>query len=269
MTDSLKSLLSGMLAQVLRQDLRRKKLRAPRPLNRSGFRTESKPSDALPPFTPRHGQRMPQIEYSPYIDASEIAWSGALDGICDPSAPPWSDWAAKDRYLFDRGFCPGVFELRHCIVGIESLTEARLEVHFERVAPVRVGESPLTFRQLLFMAATPCPMGGQRWWFTCTLCSRRCARLFRSPSGFLECRKCCGLTYKTQQVHNKASRHGRGLRRLWAHLDCEPRWIEAAARRTNRRGLSRWRKDVRGDEQYRIGLPVLVTGRPLEPAPGA
>ena len=58
------------------------------------------------------------------------------------------------------------------------------------------------------LTATPCHLGGQRWWFVCPLiidgvaCERRCRVLYR-PSGarYFGCRACCRLTYRVRQWH--------------------------------------------------------------------
>lgn len=39
--------------------------------------------------------------------------------------------------------------------------------------------------------------GGERWWFTCPLCEKRCEKLFQHPiSEKLGCRKCLNLKYR-------------------------------------------------------------------------
>lgn len=44
---------------------------------------------------------------------------------------------------------------------------------------------------------TPCNYGGQRVWFTCPYCGRRCAVIY-SRGKYFACRLCCNLTYPTQ-----------------------------------------------------------------------
>jgi len=53
-------------------------------------------------------------------------------------------------------------------------------------------------RQTITLDYTPCHYGGQRAWFECPNCWRRCARLSLGSSGFY-CRKCYRLPYYTQQ----------------------------------------------------------------------
>jgi len=65
-------------------------------------------------------------------------------------------------------------------------------------------------------------LGGERWWFTCPLCQRRCAKLHLSGRHFA-CRCCAGLTYRSVrqttrdrligQARKVESRLGPGLSR--------------------------------------------------------
>ena len=45
---------------------------------------------------------------------------------------------------------------------------------------------------------SPCHLGGQRYWFTCPLCSKRVAVLY-APGRYFACRQCGGLGYATQK----------------------------------------------------------------------
>jgi len=56
----------------------------------------------------------------------------------------------------------------------------------------------------------PCPFGGQRYWFQCSLlthgapCKRRVGRLYLPPGGlYFGCRICYNLTYRKQKQHDK------------------------------------------------------------------
>lgn len=50
--------------------------------------------------------------------------------------------------------------------------------------------------------ATPCHFGGQRWWFRCPACSRRCRILYLPFDGSMfACRQCHRLTYPSQQEY--------------------------------------------------------------------
>jgi len=216
----------------------------------------------LPPFTSHRSGRLLKIEFVPSIDASEIAWSGALDGICDPGAWPWSDWAARDRDLQARGWIRDGVALRRFIIGVESPTEIRMRAWFGPLDQSADEKPSTSLRQLLFFESTPCAMGGRRWWFVCWLCGKRRAKLYRPACQTWDCRQCLDLTYRSRQDYNSASRHGGGWRRIRRFLDRdETRW-ERIARRNMRRGLSRWRKRVRESPECVEVWPVQVTGRP-------
>jgi len=48
--------------------------------------------------------------------------------------------------------------------------------------------------------STPCNYGGQRWWFRCPDCGRRCRVLYLpSDEIYFSCRICHNLTYESQQ----------------------------------------------------------------------
>src|SRR5690349_15958988 len=109
-----------------------------------------------PPFTPHPGGRLRQLEYVPAIDASAIAWSGALDGNCDPNSWPWLDWAEREVWLQERRWIREALRLERFVVGVESPTEIRMRAHF---VPIRGEVHPnmrAGFGQLLFFESTPC-----------------------------------------------------------------------------------------------------------------
>ncbi len=50
------------------------------------------------------------------------------------------------------------------------------------------------------ITTTPCHFGGERWWFCCPSCGRRCRVLYKPPQAlYFSCRLCHRLTYKSQQ----------------------------------------------------------------------
>ena len=52
---------------------------------------------------------------------------------------------------------------------------------------------------ILHISKTPCYFGGERWWFKCPECSRRCAKVFLNKrNGHYACSKCVGITYYSQ-----------------------------------------------------------------------
>jgi hypothetical protein len=217
----------------------------------------------LPPFTSHPSGRLRQVEYVPSIDASEIAWSGALDGICDPNAWPWSEWAERERWLQERRWIEHGVAMRRFVVGVESETEIRMRVQFGSVGVEPGAEDPLSFGQLLFFQSTPCALGGRRWWFVCWLCGKRRAKLYRPGFQIWECRECWRLTYRSRQDYNADSRHGSGSRHTSRFFDRdETRW-DRIGRRNMRRGLSRWREKTRDHPEAAAAWPVQLTTRPV------
>lgn len=81
------------------------------------------------------------------------------------------------------------------------------------------------------LAATPCHLGGVRWWFLCPLsvgggpCGRRVRKLY-FRGRYFGCRRCHGLTYLTSQQSD---------RRVYAALK---RGIDLEAAARNVRGMS-------------------------------
>lgn len=53
----------------------------------------------------------------------------------------------------------------------------------------------------IYVDKTPCHFGGDRYWFVCPSCSRKCSKVYIDKIG-LACRKCCDLNYFSQQ-HTK------------------------------------------------------------------
>jgi len=86
------------------------------------------------------------------------------------------------------------------------------------------------------LTATPCHLGGVRWWFICPLnrngvyCGRRVAKLYRAPrADYYGCRHCYDLSYESRND----SRHGR-----FAHMG---RFLTLDKRREKLlEGMARW-----------------------------
>jgi len=52
----------------------------------------------------------------------------------------------------------------------------------------------------VLIETTPCNYGGERWWFLCPVCFRRCRILYQPPSqSVFACRICHNLSYQSQQ----------------------------------------------------------------------
>lgn len=70
------------------------------------------------------------------------------------------------------------------------------------VIEYRVGGEP--FRYSITLEATPCHLGGVRWWFRCPLsragvaCGRRVRKLYFGGR-YYGCRRCLNLTYRSSQ----------------------------------------------------------------------
>lgn len=209
------------------------------------------------PFTPHESGRLRQVEYTPWIDAMEIAWSGSLDGGCDPNAWPWSDWAAREQELMDRGWVRQALAVRGIEIKTRSASEIVVVAKFGNV-----GLSNVTLCQELTFESTRCHMGGRRWWFRCHRCSQRRAKLYRSEFQSWACRECLHLTYRSRQDDNEVSRHGGGIRAFRKFLNRYEEEYERRTRRNMRRGLSRWRHSVRELPDYVAAWPVQITGAP-------
>ncbi len=77
----------------------------------------------------------------------------------------------------------------------------------------------------VWLATTPCNLGGARWWFTCPLtkdgvyCGRRVGRLYLPPRGeYFGCRHCYDLSYESRNE----CRYGR-VAHLGRHLALDRR----------------------------------------------
>jgi hypothetical protein len=62
-------------------------------------------------------------------------------------------------------------------------------------------EKKVNIDYYIFLDTTPCYYGGQRWWFLCPNCNRRCRILYYpAQADYFACRICYNLTYRSQQV---------------------------------------------------------------------
>ena len=66
-------------------------------------------------------------------------------------------------------------------------------------ARVWTGECWRPVEQRLNLASTHCNLGGQRPWFLCPDCGRRCAIVY-SVQGWFTCRLCARLNYESQRT---------------------------------------------------------------------
>jgi len=52
----------------------------------------------------------------------------------------------------------------------------------------------------VYLTTTECNYGGERYWFNCPQCGRRCRIIYKHPRGYwFTCRICNNLTYASQQ----------------------------------------------------------------------
>jgi len=211
-------------------------------------------------FRARVTRRQQQVENLPYLDASELAWSGTLDGRAQPTGWPWRDYARRELFLAEFGDLAKPLALVRYIVGEESESEVRLRTWFSQSDESGRPTGPLRLEQLLFLQATPCPMGGWRWWFRCQMCGHRRARLYRREGGAWVCRSCLGLTYRSRQVLDAVARHGFGLRAVMRLADVDDRHQARIDRKTRRRVLSGWRRLVRSHFTPDTSISIQATG---------
>jgi hypothetical protein len=78
--------------------------------------------------------------------------------------------------------------------------------------------------QRIVLRAVPQRFGGQRWYFACPKCAKRCAKLYL-PAGAFFCRACHGLTYESCNTRIMSS--------ISALFGCMPKQIRAAFKQQN------------------------------------
>lgn len=72
---------------------------------------------------------------------------------------------------------------------------------------VTSGDGQQAEQSLGMLQATTPHFTGQRWWFSCPRCGRRCRILYRMPyAARFACRLCLGLRYRSQQ-RSRDERH--------------------------------------------------------------
>jgi hypothetical protein len=199
------------------------------------------------------GTMKPAVEDLARLDASGMAWTGAL-------TRPWTRtsgdpipelWAVIQREAMDAFDCGGSrFAFEIDVISIEHAGKPTGQA-VKLTLKVRVTESRWSvlevgsrWRQRIELRSTPAPFGGVRWWFLCRACGKQRAHLYGSPMPLLAwmCRTCRGATYRSQQEHGASSRKGAGMGAI--HLQ---RWrVESAltvrARRAYRRQVHRLRQ---------------------------
>lgn len=87
---------------------------------------------------------------------------------------------------------------KHCSIVIDVCPPDRL--HFRYTTTSGSTGEKRNSDYYVYIVSTPCNYGGQRWWFRCPACNRRCRILYLAPgSVYFACRICHDLTYTSQQ----------------------------------------------------------------------
>lgn len=101
-----------------------------------------------------------------------------------------------------------------------SVQAEQVTLHYKRTPR---GDSPQHVTYSIRIARTPCHYGGERSWFLCPQCWRRCAVVyFGAPGGRYACRMCLRLAYVCE-TEGTMDRLWRKQRKLENRLgeDCE------------------------------------------------
>ena len=86
----------------------------------------------------------------------------------------------------------------HCSIRLDVYPPDRLRLRYTSTNRTTKEETNLDYN--VYVESTPCNYGGQRWWFLCPACHRRCRVLYLAPgSVYFACRICHNLTYTSQQ----------------------------------------------------------------------
>ncbi len=192
------------------------------------------------------------------LDASQLSWSGSLDGLADPENWFWQELCDRSAYLHWNGCIGESLELVSASSTVESPIRVILEPVFRVTDSIEVERIGLEWSQTLTMVATGCPFGGGRWWFECPGrgCGHRRAKLYRPDRSWWACRVCYGLTYESRSCYS-----ARSWRHPWAGraqvCDRLDNARERLDRKNMRRGLSRWRKDAKADGRGEM-WPIIV-----------
>lgn len=107
----------------------------------------------------------------------------------------------------------------------------------------------LNMDQYVFLQPTPLRFGGVRWWFLCSECGRRCAKLYvRRLNPLFLCRACQNVGY----AHDETKFKGYSVTQLAQGLKKEfwwryPPWRRKRDRRPNYRDRGAWLRELYGD----------------------
>ena len=125
------------------------------------------------PFQPHPDGRRRCVEYTPRLDAQELAWAGILEHGMDGDLWPFEELTEHCEHLARLGHDTEVMELESISILASTGTTRRLGLSLKAG---RFGLSPdhahTTWKDL-HLKAKPAPFGGHRWWFVCCRVPRR------------------------------------------------------------------------------------------------
>jgi len=82
-------------------------------------------------------------------------------------------------------------------IGLDICPPGRIRLYY---TVTKGNDEPREYRYFVHIESTDCNYGGQRWWFRCPDCGRRCRVLYLpSDEIYFSCRICHNLTYESQQ----------------------------------------------------------------------
>lgn len=154
----------------------------------------------------QRGWKKPVVENCLALDTGDLKRLNLLvPGIVD--RPGTLRWTSKDNH--DR-------ESQSWVQYWLTVGENRGTFRFD----YQIGEPRVSVQYPVPLVATPCHLGGKRWWFICPLivngkaCQRRVRKLYLRGRYFA-CRRCHGLVYRSSQESDSrvyaACRNGTGV----------------------------------------------------------
>jgi hypothetical protein len=149
---------------------------------------------------------------------------------------PLEDLTAQAEHLANLGHHVDLMEFEDISILARTSTTRRLGLTLKASHPGSPLDHAHSTWKDLHLQAKPAPFGGQRWWFVCQGCDALRLRLYLLPCCYARCRECFGLTYRTRQEDNHASRHGGGWRRFRHLMDR----CQAEEGLSYRRRLRKW-----------------------------
>ena len=198
----------------------------------------------IEPFQPHPDGRLVPVQRVPYLDASELAWSGIIDHGVDGDMRPFDELREYSYWLAECTYDTPVLRLDRLTRLEESDNRVRLQTSLSSWNPDRPEcVSDGEWREFTLVSTRP-HFGGRRWWFECPACKVRRAYIYLVPCLYSLCRECLGLTYESRQEYNWTSRHGRGYRNFKYRMDSILNAAEQLDRGRKRRRFRRERQST-------------------------